>query len=551
MLAPTARPRLRAAIYARFSSELQNVRSAEDQVRVCREYADREGWEVVDTFSDLAISGTNNNRPGLNALLAGAEARSFDIVIAEALDRVARDLADTATIFKRLEFAEVQLFTVSEQRVNLMHIGFAGTMNSLFVKELGNKIRRGQRGVVARGRVPGGLCYGYEPAPLLLPDGTIERGHRRIVSAQADVIRRIFADYADDRSPKSIAQALNAEGTPAPRGGEWNASTITGSAGRANGILHNPAYAGRIVYNRVRMVRDPASRRRVSRINDAADRAETIAEDLRIVDETLWQAVQERRQTRAHLPFHRQTRAKHVLSGLVRCGACGGAYTIVTKDRWGCRRHRESGTCDNVRRIGTKSLEDRALAALQQTLLAPEVVAAVVKSYHEQRARQRKAMASGLDNARGRVEELRGEITRLVDALASGAAYPEIKMAIDARREALASAEAQLAEHEALGPIILHPQIVDAYRRRIAQIGDAMAKGEQASKFLPTIRALIESIAVTDDPAAPDRARVDITGSLAAVLNLASGATSPSMRTVEVVAEDSYSLHSSLRKFSA
>lgn len=47
---------MRAAIYARFSTQMQRDASIEDQVRLCRERAEREGWQVVETFSDRALS---------------------------------------------------------------------------------------------------------------------------------------------------------------------------------------------------------------------------------------------------------------------------------------------------------------------------------------------------------------------------------------------------------------------------------------------------------------------------------------------------------------
>ncbi len=549
--APSPRPR--AAIYARFSSDLQNARSAEDQVRVCRQYADRQGWDVIDVYSDLAISGTQNNRPGLNALLGVADARGFDIIVAEALDRVARNQADTATIFQRLEFAGVQLHTVSEQRVNELHVGMLGTMNALFVKELGAKIRRGQRGAVARGRVPGGLCYGYRAKPEII-DGQVELGHRAIVEDQASIIRRIFAMTIQGMGSKAIAHQLNAENIPAPRGGLWYASSITGSRGRVNGILHNPAYAGRIVYNRVTMKRNPETRRRVSRVNAESDRVEVVAEHLRIIEEATWAEVQRRHAANAHLPFHRQRRAKHMLSGLVRCGACGGGYTVISKDRWGCRLHREAASCPNGRRIATRVLEARVMAGLQDQLLAPDVVAAVVKRYHDARAQQQKAMKAGLGDALAAVERHKTAISRLIAAMAAGEIeIPELRAAVAAEREQLAIAQAQLAEHQALPAIILHPQIVAQYRRRIGLIGEAIVSGDRAKRFLPTIRALIETITVADDVAAPDRARVEVTGSLASVLALARGKHlgDGAPRTAKVVAKESYVLRSPLKSFAA
>ncbi len=533
-------PRPRAAIYARFSTDLQSARSAEDQARVCRDFADRHGYDVAEVHTDLAISGTTNQRPGLNALLARADAGAFDIVIAEALDRVARDQADTATIFKRLQFAGVELRTVSEGEIGELHVGLLGTMNALFVKELGNKIRRGAKGAVSRGLVPGGLCYGYEPAPMLLPDGTIERGHRRIVEAEAAVIRRIFAAYLAGEGPKSIAHALNREGIPAPRGTEWRASTIIGARGRQNGILGNPAYDGRIVYGRVRMKKNPETRKRVSRVTDATEQVEEAAEHLRIVDRATWAAVQAQRDARAATPFQKQVRPRHLLSGLVRCGSCGGTYTVVSKDRWACARHRESGTCTNSRRIGTAALEARVFGGLQEKLLSPEAVSAAVKAYHDRRAAHRQQMAAGMRQAEARVEELKAEIQRLVDALAAGAGFDEVKDAIAQRKELLAIAQAQLAEHAALPAIVLHPHIVESYRRRVKMLGAAIVTGDRAKRFLPIIRSLIESVAVTDDPRSPDRARIEVTGSLNAVLALAAGENTPTPqnRTVQVVAEE-------------
>jgi len=82
------------------------VASIEDQVRICREHAGREGWQVVDTYQDAAISGASVIlRPGIQSLLQNAQRGDFDIVLAEALDRVSRDQADVAMLFKHLRFA--------------------------------------------------------------------------------------------------------------------------------------------------------------------------------------------------------------------------------------------------------------------------------------------------------------------------------------------------------------------------------------------------------------------------------------------------------------
>ena len=55
---------MRAAIYARYSSDNQREASIEDQVRICRDRIEREGWTLVEVYSDAAVSGATTLRPG-------------------------------------------------------------------------------------------------------------------------------------------------------------------------------------------------------------------------------------------------------------------------------------------------------------------------------------------------------------------------------------------------------------------------------------------------------------------------------------------------------
>jgi DNA invertase Pin-like site-specific DNA recombinase len=126
----------RIAIYARYSSDNQRDASIEDQIAVCRRHAERQGWSVVECYSDRAISGASLLRPGIQALMEDAGKKVFDIVLAEALDRLSRDQEDVAGVFKRLSFAGVQIVTLSEGEISPLHVGLKGTMNALFLKDL-------------------------------------------------------------------------------------------------------------------------------------------------------------------------------------------------------------------------------------------------------------------------------------------------------------------------------------------------------------------------------------------------------------------------------
>lgn len=86
-------------------------------------------------------------------------------------------------------------------------------------------------------------------------------------AAEAEVVREIFARFVAGETPRTIASSLNLRHVAAARGTHWNASTINGDRARGSGILHNRLYAGQLVWNRVRMIKAPATAKRVSRVN--------------------------------------------------------------------------------------------------------------------------------------------------------------------------------------------------------------------------------------------------------------------------------------------
>ena len=113
---------MRAVIYARYSSQNQREASIEDQVRVCQDRIEREGWTLFEVYSDAAISGATTLRPGYQKMLEDARNGGFDIVIAEALDRLSRDLADIAGLYKQLTFSGTRLFTLAEGETYLFQV---------------------------------------------------------------------------------------------------------------------------------------------------------------------------------------------------------------------------------------------------------------------------------------------------------------------------------------------------------------------------------------------------------------------------------------------
>jgi site-specific DNA recombinase len=209
----------RVALYARYSSDNQSESSIEDQFRLCREHAKRERWKVTSTYHDAAISGASMIlRPGIQLLLQDAQRGLFDVVLGEALDRISRDQADVATLFKHLRFAGVSIVTLAEGEITELHVGLKGTMNALFLKDLALKTHRGLRGRVEKGKAGGGLCYGYNVVKKLDANGEPIRGDREIIVEEARIVRRIFRAFAAGKSPKAIAVELNKDGIRGPLG---------------------------------------------------------------------------------------------------------------------------------------------------------------------------------------------------------------------------------------------------------------------------------------------------------------------------------------------
>ena len=389
----------RVALYARYSSDNQREASIQDQFRVCREHAEREGWRIVATYHDAAISGDSVIlRPGVQAVLADAQAGEFDLVLAEALDRMSRDQADVATLFKHLRFAGVRMVTLAEGEISELHVGLKGTMNALFLKDLAAKTHRGLRGRVEQGKSGGGLCYGYDVVKRTDAKGEPIRGERRINEAQAEIVRRIFREFSAGISPRALARRLNDEGIPGPAGALWTDSTLRGHAKRGTGILNNELYIGCLVWNRLRYIKDPATGKRVSRINPTEDWITADVPELRIVGDALWQAVKDRqnelavkyastieavRAAQANR-LNRTHRPRSLLSGLLECGSCGGSYALRGQDRYGCSNHVMNGSCGNSRTIRRPVLEQRLLAGLKDRLMAPEVAAEAMRAYAEE-----------------------------------------------------------------------------------------------------------------------------------------------------------------------
>lgn len=529
----------RVAIYARYSSDAQSEQSIEDQVRVCRARAEREGWQVVDVYADYAISGASASRPRFQQLIRDARAGQFEVILAEALDRLSRDQEHIAGLFKQMSFASVRIITLAEGDISELHIGLKGTMSALFLKDLALKTHRGIEGRVRAGGSGGGLSYGYRIRRGLRPDGTPITGEMEIAAEEAAIVRRVFTAYAAGQSPRSIAKTLNAEEIPGPRGGKWTASLLLGGAGRETGLLRNRLYIGERVWNRQRFIKDPSTGKRVARPNPREAWITTAVPQLAIIDPETWELAQARLSaTRRIVTPEEETaeagnpnrgsrlaaarRPAWPLSGLVRCGACNGPMSVMgSNGRLGCANHVERGTCANPRTLLRDALLRRVLVGLKERLLAPELVEEFVRTYVAEvnaANRERGARQAALEQQRTKLtRQIRNLLELIKDGHGSAAMAAELRD-LERRQEDLAQQIAAAGEPEAVPN--LHPNLPALYRRRVEALEASLADPATAMAATEALRALVDAILVF-----PGERRGEVTvslrGDLAAFLHAA------------------------------
>ena len=517
---------MRAAIYARYSTDLQSAASIEDQTRLCEEHAQQEGWDVTRCYADHGISGSSLMRPGLQSLMQDALAGDYDILLAEALDRVSRDKEASAAVTKRLRLASIRIVTRSEGPSNELHIGLKGTMNALFLKELADKTRRGLRGRIEAGKSGGGNSYGYDVVRTIGKDGEPLRGERQINSVQAAIIIRIFTAYAAGASPRTIAKALNEEHIAGPSGKAWGASTIHGNRRRGTGILNNELYIGRLVWNRLHYVKDPETGKRVSRLNPESAWIMHDVPKLRIINQALWDQVKARQDEQAATKFGDskpgfwdRRRPRYLFSGLTICGACGGGFTNLNAERLGCASARNKGTCSNRKTIKREALEAAVLDGLQHHLMDPALMAIFCEEYTRHRNELAAEANAAITGAKAELTKVTNELDRLVQAIIDGVPGSHVKDKMAEREARKAQLEDQL-EAATEEKVSLHPNMALFYRKQVGKLREALTDEDCRTEAAALMRTLIDKIVLSPvEVEGRTHLAIDLHGDIAGILS--------------------------------
>jgi site-specific DNA recombinase len=542
---------MRAAIYTRYSSDNQREASLEDQERLCRQEAARLGYSVVHVYKDAALSGQlgEHGRPGFQAMLAAARREEFDVLMVDDASRLSRDAGDALKIQERLLFLGIGLVaradginTLQNPKNSALVFGIKSVINREFLRDLGEKTWRGLEGRVRSGFSPGGLPYGYRSKPAFDAPGRIA-GYRRVIhEPEAEVVRRIFRLYVGDEggqahSSRQIAVRLNEEGI-APPGARWKNKTvrqaatwsytaIIGHRRLGKGVLNNPLYIGRMVWNRSEWMRDPDTKAYRYRVRPATEHVEVEVPELRIVPQDLW----ERAQVRLALQDvpranGRQNVGKYLLSGFVKCAECGGSYSKKNHSYY-CANHRNRGdrACSNKRGITVERLQRIVIDALRRKLYTPENLKTIIANVRDEllvRAKtgERARLAVDPVEQSRRLREVEQEIENLKAALRFGKATEIImEMLAEAgrRRKALQTSQ-ELPSHDDMRAKVerVLAELPERVQAHLEDLETLLARN-QVGRGKDILAALGTEIAICPD------GRAEIRGDLGKALVLVSG----------------------------
>jgi len=482
------------AVYARYSTDRQDARSIDDQVRRCRQFAGSRRFEVVAEYSDAAVSGSHTERENLQRLLADARRGAFRHVLIDDLSRLSRDLGDTwRLVFSEFASHDVSVIDVtsglsSDAQGARMAFGAIALISDGFLQMIRTETHRGLEGRALAGFATGGKTYGFstvpEPNP---PQPEHPRKVRVIAPAEAAVVVRIFEMYVGGMSLKGIAARLNDEGIRAPHdngrghknGRGWGHTTILS-------MLRNEQYVGVWIWNKEKWVPVPGTSRYRRIPRPVSEHVRKEISELRIVPAVLWARAQVRntRRPRGGGRPAGTGKATALLSGLLRCGICGGSFVVVSrryKDgstdpalgyaNYGCATNRSRGQaiCSNVRTISERKLAEGVVRALKEQLTKPDLIARFVETFSKRFDQVLRGTDTELRDLDRQVARAAGRVKNVTAAMAAAGFSEALLTQLKTEEEALAAAKARraAASRDDRPKVLPHPRVIETYLRRL------------------------------------------------------------------------------------
>ena len=454
---------MNVVIYARFSSHNQHETSIEGQLKECYAYAQRNGYIVIDTYIDRAISGTTDNRPEFLRMIEDSNKKLFRFVLVYQLDRFARNRYDSAIYKAKLKKNGVRVLSAKENITDdasgILIEGVLESMAEYYSAELSQKIKRGMTLNAEKCLYTGGsVALGYK----VNPDKTFA-----IDESAAFYVRIIYEMYANGKTVAEINEYLNAQQIKTIRGGAFNKNSL-------HQLLKNKRYIGIYTYNDIE-------------IPDGMPR---------ILSDELFYKVQSLMETNKKAPARTRNDDEYILTTKLFCGKCKDMMTGYGGTSKSGKVHRYYA-CNNMKKklcdkkiVGKEYIENLVVDKCRE-LLTDENIELISKEVVKVAEREREH--SNIRHLEKLLSDNEKAVANLMKALESGEIAELIAARIKEKQQEHAEIEKQLtAENVALVRLTV-PQI----KFFLTQIRDGDANDMKYRKALVT--ALVNRIYLYDD----------------------------------------------------
>lgn len=470
---------LRAVIYARYSGDKQREASIDDQNRNCTIHSARESFSLGRAYQDKAISGATKARPGYLRMLEDAAAGAFDILLVDDLSRLSRDDYEMKGVLRKLAWLGIRVIGVTDgydsaRKGHKIHAGFKGLMNEMFLDDLRDRTHRGMSGQALKGFNCGGRTYGYRNIPIEDPERKDAYGRPAIIAvryeidaAQADVVQKVYAWYAQGRSYSWIAAELNRQHIESSRGGTWATSAI-------KVLLENEMYAGKLIWNRREWIKHPDTGRRTYKVRPREEWIETENQELRIVPQETINAIRQR-QKKNKDAYSGMTitplSQRYLFSGILVCAECGGNFTVTGQHRYGCAsaKNRGAEVCGNRLTVSKYIVEERLLAGIKEQLLTPAAIEkfkrAAVDAIEEHKTNDQTELL------RRQLKDALRERDNLLSAIKAGIVTTSTKTALECAETTIEDMERRIKQNSHANLSGILPRAVERYQQAIEGLG--------------------------------------------------------------------------------
>ncbi len=546
---------MRAAIYARYSSDMQSENSTKGQYVNCEKYAKHESWQIVERYKDEAVSGSIKNRPDYQRMLADAETGKFDVLLVDDLSRLSRDDIETKTTIRRFKFWGLRIIGVSDgydsdAKGHKIQAGMRGMINEIYLDDLAEKTHRGLSVKANEGKNCGGRAYGYKHIPIEDPSKTDPQGRPLLIAVerkpdpeQAKWVKQIFQWYADGNSPKWIAGELNRMGVPSPgsywkrterRKSRWLGSAIYGDMKRGTGILNNTLYIGLQIWNRSEWKKDPLTGKKKRFERPESEWIQTKV-PTRIIDQDLWERVKARQKEthEASKALRKKlgqqakggVRPKYLFSTILKCGQCGASFIMRNQTKYGCGSYANGSkhACRNNIYVRRDLVEKKLLEGIRQDLFTPEALALFKKETVRLLAEERRKQKPDTKNLQKELSETQRVVENIMAAIKAG-------IFTDSTKGELVKAEAEVKRLEAALKVDTKqldkvasflPKAVDRYKQLVNNLENVTQR--DVARARAQIKKLVGGEIKLYPSETGDFLEAEMTGDFVSLLNLASG----------------------------